>query len=476
MLLTIQRKLFYSHFIAVVLVSGSIGTFFYHSAVSTLFSRLQGRLMNSAAIISRVIDANDLTDIRKPEDVAVPSYQKYLKLLREFQEANVDIAFIYVMRKEGDNIVFVIDSDRSEEQALPGRNYTADAPKLIHGFTNLIADKEIVCDEWGCFLSGYAPLKNGQGNYLVGIDMRADEVQRKFYNIRIAGIISLVFSIILAYLFSWMLASRITRPIRLLVKRTSEIADGMFVGEVAIDSPDEIGDLAKAFNVMSKCLIESNECTQHAMTDLKEARDTLENRVEERTARLAEVNEQLRLEIEEKKRAEAALEKAATTDYLTGLLNRRAMIALLDHEVKRVQRSGTDSSIILIDLDHFKDVNDNFGHETGDKVLVHVARTLGHMLRDQDIVARWGGEEILILLPDTSLEGAVAVAEKIRSRFADNPFRIDDQHIRITVSIGVCPMTKGISIDECFRRADTALYQAKSEGRNRTVAADDGND
>jgi diguanylate cyclase (GGDEF)-like protein len=468
---TIQRKLFYSHFIAVVLVSGSIGTFFYQSAVDMLFKRLQSRLMNSAAMISRAIDADNLVNIRASADVTIPSYQKNLQLIREFQAANDDIAFIYVMRKEGDKVVFVLDSDRSQEQALPGRIYTEEVPNLKKGFTILTADEKIACDEWGCFLSGYAPLKNGKGNYLLGIDMRADEVHQKFRDIRIAGIISLIFSIFLAYLFSWMLASRITRPIRLLVKRTNEIADGQFFGQVAINSRDEIGDLAKSFNIMSRCLNENNECTQQAMKDLEETKDSLENRVSERTARLADLNEQLRQEIEERKRAEATLEKAAATDYLTGLHNRRAMIALLEQEVKRIHRSGTDSSILLIDLDHFKDVNDNFGHETGDKVLINVAHMLRDILRDQDAVARWGGEELLILLPGTSISGAVAVAEKIRMRFVDHPFTIDDQQIRITASIGVCPMTRGMSTDECFRRADTALYQAKSKGRNQTVAA-----
>jgi len=476
MRMTVQKKLFYSHFLAVVLVSGSIGTFFYHSATSNLFSSLQVRLMNSAAIISRVIDADDLIDIRSPEDVTASSYRKNLALLRDFEKANDDIAFIYVMRKEGDSIVFVIDSDSSADQALPGREYTVSVPNLESGFETLIADQEIVCDEWGCFLSGYAPLKNGQGKYLVGIDMRADEVSRKFRTIRIAGIISLIFSIILAYLFSRLLAAKITRPIRLLVKRTTEITKGVFIGQVDIDTRDEIGDFAKAFNTMSDWLNQSHSSTQKAMSDLKEARNNLEKRVKERTARLEEVNEKLRLEIEERKRAEEALEKAATTDYLTSLLNRRAMIDFLELEMKRIQRSGVESSIVMIDLDHFKDINDNFGHETGDKVLIHVARTLDALLRDQDVVSRWGGEEFLLMLPDTALQGAVSVAEKIRIGFADHPLSIDDKKIKITVSIGVCPMSRGISIDECFRRADMALYRAKSEGRNRTIAADEGDE
>ena len=108
---SIQRKLFYSHFIAVVLVSGSIGTYFYQSAVNSLFTNLQSRLMNSAALISRSLDANEILDIKTPEDTNLPAYQKYLKMLREFKASNKDIAFIYIMRKQGNDVVFVIDSD-----------------------------------------------------------------------------------------------------------------------------------------------------------------------------------------------------------------------------------------------------------------------------------------------------------------------------------------------------------------------------
>jgi diguanylate cyclase (GGDEF)-like protein len=302
--------------------------------------------------------------------------------------------------------------------------------------------------------------------------MRADDVQQKFRTIRIAGLVSLVLSFLLAYGFSKIQAARIIRPISLLVRRSSEIADGIFPGQVEVDTRDELSDLANAFNTMSNRLRKSHEHTQQAMNELQNARNSLETRVVERTARLAEVNEQLRQEIEERKRAEAALETAATTDYLTGMINRRAMISLLEQEFKRIKRSGEDSSIILIDLDHFKQVNDRFGHEMGDKLLMYVSQTLRSMLRDQDAVARWGGEEILILLPGTEKTGAKEVAEKIRLHFAENPTVIDDQKISMTASLGVCQMEKGMSVDECFHRADKALYQAKTDGRNRTVMAE----
>lgn len=470
---TIQRKLFYSHFFAVILVSGSIGTFFYRSAVDSLFVNLQSRLRNSAALISRSIDANDLKGINTPSDVTDASYQKYLNLLREYKEANEDIAFIYLMRRQDDKVVFVIDSDSSEKQALPGRVYDANIPKLKAGFMKLTADQKIVCDEWGCFLSGYAPLKNGNGFYLVGIDMRADEVQQKFHTIRITGYISLALSVILAFLFSRILAVRITRPIRLLVKRSAEIAEGHFVGQVNVDGKDELGDLARAFNTMSDRLNQSHKGTQKVLRALEDARSNLEKRVSERTARIAEVNDKLLDEIEERKRVEAALAKAATTDYLTRLHNRRSMMALLGQEMKRIDRSGRESSLIMIDLDKFKKINDRFGHEAGDAVLIHMGKLLRSLLRNQDIISRWGGEELLIMLPETTREGAVAVAEKLRSEIAGKKIMVSGHSIQVTVSLGVSRMSKGISIDECIRQADKALYQAKSEGRNKTAVLDE---
>jgi diguanylate cyclase (GGDEF)-like protein len=184
------------------------------------------------------------------------------------------------------------------------------------------------------------------------------------------------------------------------------------------------------------------------------------------------LNDQLVAEIEERKRAEAALEKAATTDYLTRLHNRRSMILILNREMKRIDRSGKDSSVIMIDLDEFKKINDRFGHAVGDMVLIHMGKLLKSLLREQDAISRWGGEELLILLPETDRSGGEAVAEKLRKAVAGAKVNLSGQRIQVTISLGVSLLTQGISIDECIRQADEALYQAKSDGRNKTVVAD----
>jgi hypothetical protein len=119
--LAIQKKFFLSHFLVILLVSGSIGTYFYLSAADSLMASLKNRLQNSAAMISQVVDASRLTEIKGPKDIHVPVYGELLHLLRAFKKANPDIAFLYLMRREGQQVVFVVDSDETTAQALPGR-------------------------------------------------------------------------------------------------------------------------------------------------------------------------------------------------------------------------------------------------------------------------------------------------------------------------------------------------------------------
>lgn len=465
--ISIQKKLFYSHFISVLLVSGSIGTLVYRSAVDSLFASLQSRLSYSAALLSRAIDASLLGEIKGKANADDPAYLAHLQLLRDFKRSNQDIAFIYVMRQEGGRVYFVIDSDESPAQASPGDEYLEDVPALRQGFLAFSADDKATDDEWGTFLSGYAPLKNGQGRFLIGIDMRADEVERKFLAIRVAGAISLVLSILLAYVFSTLLARRIIRPIRVLVARTSEIAAGLLEGEVTVRTGDELEELADAFNKMSTRLKMGDEKVRQAVLALEEANDSLERRVAERTGELVELNRKLHQENAERRHAEEALFRAATTDYLTGLLNRPAVLRVIEQEIERASRSGSMFSLLLADIDRFKEVNDSFGHETGDRLLVAAGELLRTRVRGQDAVARWGGDELLVFLPDTPLEGARDVADKIRYAFAQLAAPVNEGACGLTVSIGVATFAVGESVDECVRRADTALLRAKSEGRNR---------
>lgn len=160
-------------------------------------------------------------------------------------------------------------------------------------------------------------------------------------------------------------------------------------------------------------------------------------------------------------------EQAAKTDELTGLSNRRDMHNRLSAEFSRYQRSGHHFSIALIDLDLFKGINDKHGHDAGDAVLKAFSALMQTVIRQTDVAARWGGEEFLILLPDTSLLQALTLAERLRSEVAQTPFRFRDTELPVTISAGVCSIAKAGSIDELLKQADIYLYSAKKDGRNR---------
>lgn len=158
------------------------------------------------------------------------------------------------------------------------------------------------------------------------------------------------------------------------------------------------------------------------------------------------------------------LEKQAIHDALTGLYNRRKFEALLSQELERVNRYHRALTLILLDIDHFKAVNDHFGHDVGDEVLRLLADTLREQLRSSDIPARWGGEEFIVLLPETELDAALQAAVHLRQCIADIDFPSAGQ---ITVSLGVSTYQPGDRLETLVKRADEALYQAKQGGRNR---------
>jgi diguanylate cyclase (GGDEF)-like protein len=175
------------------------------------------------------------------------------------------------------------------------------------------------------------------------------------------------------------------------------------------------------------------------------------------------------VDITERKKTEGELELAAMYDPLTGLMNRRFISENLKHEISRCLRSENPFSLVLGDLDYFKSINDQYGHECGDEILKHVTRLMADSVRAQDMVSRWGGEEFLILLPDTSLNGARVLAKKLRRVVEANSFVYNGHGIKVTISFGVSECDCQESPDACIREADKKLYEAKKRGRNRVV-------
>ncbi len=167
------------------------------------------------------------------------------------------------------------------------------------------------------------------------------------------------------------------------------------------------------------------------------------------------------------------LELLATTDNLTGLTNRRVFFERLGIEFRRAVRYHRPLSVIMADLDHFKTVNDRFGHPFGDLVLAVTAQALRGNVRESDVVARYGGEEFVLMLPETSRAEAMVVAEKLRAAIEAQDYTDGIQSTRITISLGVAslPESAPVDVEDLLRRADDALYAAKHGGRNRAVAA-----
>jgi diguanylate cyclase (GGDEF)-like protein len=189
---------------------------------------------------------------------------------------------------------------------------------------------------------------------------------------------------------------------------------------------------------------------------------------------IARVKVQLKIKTlqDELKKSNEMLKRLSNTDPLTNLYNRRYMMTMLEKELLRAERKGWPLSLAMIDIDHFKQVNDHHGHLQGDHVLASVARFTQLGLRRYDFAARYGGEEFVITLPETSHADALMIAERVRRQVALHQFSDRLRQLQVTVSIGVAtyPADGITSVDDLLREADEALYRAKAAGRNRVCS------
>jgi len=161
------------------------------------------------------------------------------------------------------------------------------------------------------------------------------------------------------------------------------------------------------------------------------------------------------------------LVRIATTDALTGIFNRRHFMAVLAREQHRADRYATSFSLLMLDIDHFKRINDTYGHPVGDEAIKAMAAAASKFLRPTDMIGRFGGEEFVVMLPHTDEVGAVVAAERIRQSVADVVVSAGDQDVRFTVSIGAATYVRRAKLDQLLECADQALYAAKSGGRNQ---------
>lgn len=200
----------------------------------------------------------------------------------------------------------------------------------------------------------------------------------------------------------------------------------------------------------------------------------LTNELQEKTKQLQEqalnfqgLNRTLEAEIEARKQLEEELRLLATTDKLTGTVNRHRFYEIGQYERLRMERSKRTISVMMLDFDCFKEINDRFGHATGDEALRCFARTCREQLRSVDILGRLGGDEFGVLLPDTDLRSAIEVSERLRRAVAACKITVMDEEVSITVSVGVAAMRDDENFETTLARADAAMYAAKQTGRNR---------
>ena len=168
------------------------------------------------------------------------------------------------------------------------------------------------------------------------------------------------------------------------------------------------------------------------------------------------------------KKLQKSIQLEAHTDVLTNLYNRRYMHDKIDKLIHKTQLNTKPCSILLCDLDHFKSINDNYGHPCGDQVLIETATRMKNCLRSNDIAARWGGEEFMIILPETNQDAAFLVAEKLRKRLCEEEVYCSKDSLSVSMSIGMLQITTGYNLEDILNNVDDALYAAKRNGRNCT--------
>ncbi len=261
------------------------------------------------------------------------------------------------------------------------------------------------------------------------------EAHRTTKIIVVAGLL-LAFFITLASLF-W--GRLLTRPLARLAQAARKIGQGNLETRVVEQNNDEISDLAHSLNEMAFNLKTTMASRQELLHEME-----------------------LRIQTEKE------LELLATTDELTDLYNRRAFSVHMKKEVERANRYATPLCLLMFDIDFFKKVNDTYGHEIGDSVLTEIAHLAKTTVRDQDVLARWGGEEFMVILPHTDEQGALHFAERLRRAIAEHDFV---KPPNVTVSLGVTERQPGDNCDLLLSRVDLALYDAKAKGRNRAEVA-----
>lgn len=277
------------------------------------------------------------------------------------------------------------------------------------------------------------------------------EIEAALHQGRQTVIVLLVVMLLVMSLVSAWLSTVLARPLLVLAEKMTLVKEGHWEVESGLRRRDEIGRLAEVFDNMGKSIRSSLE-------QLAAHRDRLEAEVAKRTQELEDANR--------------ILQRLSRTDELTGVSNRRDIIEKIRYETYRAQRSGRPFVLIMGDIDHFKAFNDLHGHDCGDLVLRAVAQAIRGTLRRHDYMARWGGEEFIMVLPEISEEGARLACERIRATVESLELAHAGRALKVTITVGAAFFDVRLGVERSLVLADKSLYRGKQAGRNCVVLWD----
>lgn len=374
-------------------------------------------------------------------------YRDVEQLERIADQFHRDSAILYIEFYDGDGVVLVPAHSRSTVQPttissianLQQRPIIHATPNELPSYLDYVYGiQERYPDENSAKPATFGFVRIGLD--LSDVDARVSAFVEK---VRYAGMVSILMMIPLAF----MLVQRITAPINALSRAVKLLAAGDFRVRSDIRRSDEIGELASSFNSMADELARSND-------GLVKLNAELEDRVLQRTRQLKEL---------------------ASRDPLTNLYNRRHLNEVMVRRFAEAERYGSDLACLMIDLDNFKQINDRYGHESGDNLLILTAEVISSELRGADVGARFGGDEFCVLLPQSSAEQAEQVGQRIVQRFQiEIKNRLPEGEHNLGMSIGVAGIQelKLMHPDELMKASDQALYSAKQAGKNRIHLAE----
>ena len=326
------------------------------------------------------------------------------------------------------------------------------------GFNEIVKEAKLKSNGYGRYMDlvldeskivTYSHIESLPG-WVLYVTTKESEIFQSVYEILYNALIIAVMLMAVFLVFISQLANKITKPIIKLTHEVESVVSSNSDYFHGIDSKDEIGQLSKAFDSSFR------KIRTHTMH--------LEKMVNQRTQEIATKNSLLSEQNDK-------LEELVSKDPLTHLYNRRAFSRLLDKELARARRHKSSVTLAILDIDHFKKINDTYGHNTGDEVLCRFANELTTNMRIEDLICRWGGEEFVILLWGATALSAFKHMDEIRENIANMKF---DNVDKVTFSIGMATMQDDEAFKDWLHRADDALFKAKEMGRNRTVI-DNGN-